>query len=407
MKILFAMLMYSAIFPNDPFATWHTNQVVPYAYDTNYWRYDYQWWLHNSGQDSHLYHGTNLQMVDVGGTYDIGASNAWRYQTNATVLVALVDTGLDTNHPDLSGNIIQGRNFIGRGSDTNVDNLMDTEIHGTHMAGLIAATGNNGVGISGVCWNANLLICKTRLAYDGLGYEEVEAALEYAIGVGARLVYLPWGSEYDDPGLRLVFDDLLSAGVLVVTAVPNRSANLDTFPDYPTCWLYPNVIAVTSVTRDEKLYTGDYSRTYVHLGAPGRVLVTTHTNSPLYAYDSGTSAAAAIVAGSAALVWSQYPNQDWLAVKSRLLSTVKPMSILTVRAITGGALDLGKAMTPETIYLIALPDHIHVIGLIPDNEYELEHSDDLQEWLTRYEFRPSSTTADLPSDNGFFRVRLK
>ena len=332
-------------YPNDLFATYQTNQVIYYAFDQSYYRTDYQWHLKNTGQNSLLYHNGILSATDLGGDSDINAIPAWAIRTESTIITALIDSGITTNHPDLYLNIYDGKNFTLRGEDLDPNNLQDIQGHGTHMAGIISATGNNGIGVCGVCWKSKLLICKTRLAYDGLGYEEIINALDYSISNNAKIIYLPWGGISQDIGLSNALVRVLNANILVITAAPNNSANLDSFPDYPISWKFPNIIAVTSLTRTDSLYTGGFSKTLVHLGAPGRVLPTTGSliNYP-YVYDSGTSAAAAIVTGAASLIWSQYPNETWQQIKNRILSTTTPVSMLEVRAITGGKLNLGAAM---------------------------------------------------------------
>lgn len=392
---------------DDPLASFSPGQLLYYAYDPSYWREDYQWYLKNTGQPSPLYHNGVLSSTDPGGTYDIGAESAWQIRTEATALLALVDTGIATNHPDLIHNNINGRNFSLLG-DTNPDNIQDTLGHGTFMAGIIAATGNNTIGVCGVCWKANLLICKTRLTYDGAGYDEVVAALDYAISNQAKIVYLPWGGAHT-PELSNAMVRVQNAGILAILAPPNNAANLDVSPDYPASYKLPNTITVTSMTRDYSLYTGAYGKTTVHLGAPGRVIGTTTMNQSYpYAYDSGTSSSAAVVAGAAALIWSEYPNQDWRSIKQRILSTVQPAPILAVRTITGGVLQLGSAIQPEQIRLTTDGNGIVAGGLKPESIYEVLHSDNLNDWLVESEFRAESESKPLTVlKDGFYRIRLK
>ena len=248
------------IYRNDP--------EVEYA-EPNYYRYvtatpddtffDRLWGLNNTGQSVNGTSGT--------AGADIEAPAAWDVNTDCTpVTVAIIDTGADYNHPDLTGNIAPG-GFDFVFSD---NSPQDPHGHGTHVAGTIAARGNNGQGVTGVCWTAQLLILRAFDASGGATSDRIISAMEYARTNGAKIINASYGgnqfsqAEYDE-----IFN-LNTAEILLVAAAGNESANNDSTPTYPASYSLDNVIAVAATDQNDNLASfSNYGRTSVDVAAPG------------------------------------------------------------------------------------------------------------------------------------------
>ena len=238
--------------------------------------------------------------------------------------VAVVDTGIDTSHPDLDGNIwrnpneqpngfdddgdgfiddLHGADFVNRDSDAS-----DDAGHGTHVGGIIGAEGNNGIGISGVNWNARLMPLKF-LNSDGEGNTaDAAMAIDYAVAHGARAINASWGGPAFS---QTLYEAVRRAGqhnVLVVAAAGNEGNDSDVAPDYPAAFDLSNVISVAASDRyDNLLSYSNYGAKSVDLAAPGDDIYSTvppATEPSGYANFSGTSMAAPAVTGAAALYFS-------------------------------------------------------------------------------------------------------
>src|SRR5262249_37040196 len=239
------------------------------------------------------------------------------------------DTGVDLNHPDLVGNLLIALSFIG-GSP------QDTNSHGTHTAGTIAAVGNNGLGVAGVMGTANLMalkICNNTCSLSG-----AVDAIDYGIQNGAWLSNNSWGGGAFSQALRDAIARADQAGVLFVTAAGNNNSNNDSVPFYPCNYGaglsgLQNVICVASTTSSfTRSSFSNYGLNTVHLGAPGSSILSTVPGG--YGSKSGTSMASPHVAGVAGLIWSFNPYLSHYDVKNIILSTVRPLGSLPV--ISGG-----------------------------------------------------------------------
>ncbi|UCC64108.1 MAG: S8 family serine peptidase [Anaerolineae bacterium] len=256
-----------------------------------------QWGLHNVGQ--------------VGGTVDadIDAPHAWAYHTGApSVIVAIVDSGVDMDHPEFNGRLKAGWDYVNDDSDPDDDNG-----HGTHVAGIAAATGNNGVGVAGVAWQVQIMPVKV-LDSDGSGwYSDMISGINYAVTHGAKVINMSLGGTSPSQAMQDAVNNAYQSGVLVVAAVGNCGdwnyiANGCSYQDQP---LYPaagdNALAVASTTRWDAQSSFSNQGAYVDIAAPGSAIYSTYMGS---SYDSmsGTSMATPFVAGLAGLVYSRYPD---------------------------------------------------------------------------------------------------
>lgn len=311
------------------------------------------WHLNNTGQS--------------GGTpgADIHAVAAWDTQTSANnVIVAVLDTGIWTTHEDLAPNLWHNPGEIaGNGIDDDGDgyiddvsginvitgsgNPTDDHGHGSHVAGLIGAAGNNSRGVVGVCWQVQIMACKflnsnaTGLVSDAI------TAINYARTKGAKIINLSWGDPaYGSQALRDAIASARDAGIIVVCACGNSDNNNDVNPLYPASFDLDNIVAVAATTRNDVLAGfSSYGATTVDLGAPGESIVSCWTGvDNNYALDSGTSMAAPMVAGACALAWARYPTDTYRQIIDRILTNVDPLPSLAGKCVTGGRLNLQKVL---------------------------------------------------------------
>jgi hypothetical protein len=288
------------------------------------------WGMNNTGQ--------------TGGTpgADINAEDAWDRTTgNATPIVAIIDSGIDYNHPDLAANMWEG---IGYDFANDDDDPMDDHGHGTHVAGTVGAVGNNGVGVAGVAWRTRLMALKF-LAAGGFGFtDDAIAAIEYAVANGAKISNNSWGGYGYSQALFDAIQAAGNAGHLFVAAAGNSNFSNDILPAYPASYPLPNIISVASMDHNgNRSPVSNYGVNTVHLAAPGSAILSTMPNSS-YGSMSGTSMASPHVAGVASLILSQNPGASYAALRAAILNSVTASSNWVDFVMTGGILDSGSAV---------------------------------------------------------------
>ncbi|KXK07631.1 MAG: Thermophilic serine proteinase precursor [Microgenomates bacterium OLB22] len=209
----------------------------------------------------------------------------------APIQVAVVDTGVDATHPDLQGAIVQQSQFLGQGVP-----VTDENGHGTHIAGIIGARGNNGQGIAGVDYVTQLMNVKVLDASGNGYYSSIAAGVMWAADNGAEVINLSLGAPYDSPSLKEAIDYAWSKGAVIVAAAGNNGASGALYPAR-----YDHVIGVGAI--DENLHRSSYTNTGigVDLAAPGDKIFSTRKGGG-YVTMTGTSMASANVAGIAALI---------------------------------------------------------------------------------------------------------
>jgi subtilisin family serine protease len=295
---------------------------------------------------------------------DIGATLAWDVTVGTGVPVAVVDTGVTFKHPDLAPNAwvnpgeprngvddddsgfkddVNGADFLSGDSDPDDDGG-----HGTHVAGIIGAQGNNSTGITGVNWESAVMGLKF---LDGNGEgntADAASAIDYAVDHGARVINASWGGPAFSHALYSAIRRANEHGVLVVAAAGNDGVNADSSPDYPAAFDLPNVISVAATDRSDRLLDfSNYGAKSVDLGAPGDDVYSTVpavTDPSGYAAFSGTSMAAPFVSGAAALYLSKFPQASVDQVRAALLSTVDRLPTLAGKTASGGRLNVAKAL---------------------------------------------------------------
>ena len=305
----------------------------------------------------------------TGGTpdADIDAEIAWDTTTGSDdVIVAVIDTGIDRRHPDLERNIFvnagetpgnhvddDGNGYVDdvRGWDFfNGDNEpFDDNRHGTHVAGTIAAVGNNGLGVVGVAWRARLLPLKfLGSAGTGLASNAI-LAIEYAGAMGADVINASWTGSGRSEALREAIAEAGEREIVFVAAAGNSANDIDWIPSYPAAYDLEHIISVAaSDARDRLAAFSNHGAVGVDLAAPGVGILST---VPAAAYQtlSGTSMAAPHVSGAAVLLRSLAPQMRATTVKRILLHHVETHPWLEGLVRTGGRLDLARALERDAV----------------------------------------------------------
>lgn len=318
------------------------------------------WGLKNIGQKD-----SDNQLGTAG--VDIDAERAWDIETGSdSVIVAVIDTGVDYTHPDLADNMwnnmaekngqagvdddgngfvddIYGMNFTNAASPT--ADPRDDHGHGSHCSGTIGARGDDGKGIVGVAWNTKIMALKF-LGADGSGsLEGAIKAIDYATKMGAKIMSNSWGGGGVSQLLLESIQRTHAAGAVFVAAAGNDGSNNDTRPTYPATYDVANVVAVAAIDNKGNLASfSNYGRTKVHVGAPG-VNVYSSVTGGRYDSWSGTSMATPHVSGVVALIASHEPNLTNLEIKERLIATVSPMRQLKGKVVANGRVNAFQALT--------------------------------------------------------------
>lgn len=346
---------------------------------------DIQWGMENTGTIPDF--GNNnlrqtMQNIAVADA-DIDATGAWAHATGAGVVVAVIDTGIDLDHPDLDDNLwINTGEIAGNGIDDDgngyIDDVhgfdfggdqinvigdrdsdvSDVDGHGTHVAGIIAAEGDNGIGVTGVAYEADIMVLRVGSDdSDSLSGFAILEAIEYAADNGARISnnsYGPLGAFH-----RSTIEAAGEVGHLFVYAAGNSAQNQDLINPSSTIYDLDNVIAVAASSLDDTLASfSNFGANTVDLAAPGHFIPSTYLNGG-YAFLSGTSMAAPHVAGAAALALSIDPSLTVSQLVDAILGSVDQVAALDGQVTTGGRLNIANLVSgllptilPPTLPLI-------------------------------------------------------
>lgn len=305
-----------------------------------------------------------------GGTADadIDAPEAWGTTTGSSrTIVAVIDTGVDTNHPDLRGNIWKNTDEIpdnGRDDDNNgyVDDVNGWDFanedntvydpdpvsgkgdeHGTHVAGTIAAEGNNGRGITGVNWQASIMPLKFLGPRGGYTSDAV-AAINYAVANGAKISNNSWGGGGYSQSLSDAIARADRSNHLFLAAAGNSGVNTDNTKHYPSSYTNSNVISVAATGSEDRLASfSNFGANTVDLAAPGVGILSTLPGRN-YGSFNGTSMATPHVAGVAALLKSQNPDLGDADLKAKIVQAVEKKDSLKGKMVTGGRLNAAGAL---------------------------------------------------------------
>jgi probable HAF family extracellular repeat protein len=328
-------------------------------------KFDNLWGLHNTGQ--------TIVAPGIAGA-DIDALKAWQMTTGSiNNVIAVHDTGVDYNHPDLAANMwrapaafsvtIAGRTITcaagtrGYNAITNTCDPMDDHDHGTHVAGTIGAVGNNRIGVIGVSPITRIMALKF---LDDLGFGTVSdaiKAIDFAIqvkarfaatrGANIRVMNASWGGDAFSQAMLDSLRRAHQADILFVTSAGNDWDNIDFRPQYPASYKEPNVLTVAATDNNDLLFLwSNFGPKSVHIAAPGDYVMSTIRNGE-YRFSSGTSMAAPHVSGAAALVLSSCPINT-AAVKDVLIATGDKLPALNGVTMTGARLNVARAVSTCT-----------------------------------------------------------
>lgn len=317
-------------------------------------QYKYQWW-----------------------SSTLGLEQAWKNQyTNQEIVVAVIDTGVQYDHEDLKEHIWTNNDEIpnnGVDDDHNgyVDDYYgwdfynndattyssvntfngvqshpyDKDDHGTHVAGIIAASGNNGVGIVGIAHNVNVKIMNLKI-FGGTGTvkdaKSIENAIKYAETNGARIVNASWCIDNDEEKIKRMIKE---SKMLFVCAAGNDQKDIDKYPICPAALKYNNTLSVAALDSSNtfNVRISNYGKESVNLAAPGRDIMSTIVGG--YEYMDGTSMAAPMVTGTATLALAANPSLSAIELKRVINASVTPSPSLVSKTSTGGYVNTANTVT--------------------------------------------------------------
>ena len=340
-------------FENDPNVVYaQPNYPLTVASAPTDDQWDKQWGLHNDEQEVNGYTGR--------AGVDINAVDAWNQRiVNNDIVIGILDTGIDSTHKDLAGCIYTNTKEIpGNGIDDDNNGYIDdihgwdfsnddasiydsaiTDAHGTYVAGIIAASANNG-GIAGTAPGIKVMPLKFIHGNTGYTSDAIEA-IEYAVNMGVKIINCSFGGTDDNQALQ---DAMANSGILFVCAAGNRGDDTAVKPVYPAAFDINNVISVAAIDSKGLLPSFSSYGCNVDVAAPGTSIISTKPDND-YDYFSGTSVSAAFVTGVAALIETRLSDQDILSMKNRIMNTVTPCDSLSGLILSGGRVDAYAALT--------------------------------------------------------------
>jgi YD repeat-containing protein len=290
------------------------------------------------------------------------ASQVWETTTGSKqTVIAVIDSGIDFSHPDLINN--QWDNSLERankrdddGNDFNDDfhgwdfisnsgEITDGQGHGTAIGGIIAAEGNNAIGITGVMWRASLMSLRV---LDSSGTGDIASAIEaidYATANGAQVINCSWGTDESSLALREAINRAAQRGVVVVASAGNNSRDIETTLRYPASYDLPNLISVASTDNSDSLTSfSNWGATHVSIAAPGADLLTTKMGGD-YQTVSGTSASTALVTGVGGLIKNLRPWLNADRTREMILRGAKQIPSLSDKVASKGIVSADGALS--------------------------------------------------------------
>ncbi len=287
--------------------------------------------------------------------------NAWDISTgSASIIVAVIDTGVDYTHPDLMGKVIKGHDYVNNDEDP-----LDDNGHGTHVAGIVAAIGNNSIGVSGVNWNCQILAEKVLDSLGGGNSVSASLAIIDAVDAGAAIINLSLGGTYTS-GYDIAIDYAYDHNVVVVAAMGNYGPNgenryttglgtdVSILKSSPACndSGLNKVIGVANLNYNKKKSdSSNYSNLFCDISAVGTNIYST-TLGHSYVFLSGTSMASPMIAGVASLILSISPNLSVSEVKTLLFGGAHNIdsfnSVLPNGSLGSGIVDAYRSLFSMT-----------------------------------------------------------
>ena len=336
-----------------------------------------QWFLHNSGQ--------SIKGKDGKEDVDVNAKEAWESHTGSKdVVIMIIDTGVDHTHPDLKENMWVNVNEIaGNGIDDDengyIDDIhginaikgsgdpKDDHGHGTHVAGTIAARGNNAVGVSGVMQTGSLIGCKFLSKWGGGTTSDAVKCLDYAAGLvkaGVNVIATnnSWGGGPFSTALFEAVKENMNNGILFIAAAGNEYSNNDSRSAYPANFSLPNVISVAAINNQgNKPFFSNHGVRTVHVAAPGVDIMSTVIEGK-YQFMTGTSMATPVTTGVVGLTKSSQPDLDWRSLKNLVVSSGVETEVAKKNTISGRVVRL---IDEEGVGALSCKDQIVAQRLSP------------------------------------------
>lgn len=324
------------------------------------------WGLKNTGANEPDRSGGTSTTPGVAGA-DTDAEKGWAITTGSKkVTIAVIDTGIDYNHPDLKNQMwVNEKEVAGNGIDDDgngyIDDIhgwnahgkngnpMDGNAHGTHCAGTIGAEHNNGIGVAGVMSDVTLMAVKF-LSDEGSGsLADAVVAIDYATKMNVDIMSNSWGGG----GFSQALEDSIKAasnkGILFIAAAGNDSSNNDSRPSYPATYQVDNVISVASHTAQDTISSfSNFGKRTVHVAAPGSNVLSSTPNNE-YKVFSGTSMATPHVSGVVGLLLSENGRLPVLEVRNRLMATTVPGPAYRKSTQGGGRVNIYNLLTDTRI----------------------------------------------------------
>ncbi len=295
---------------------------------------------------------------------DIRLQQAWNIRASAPdVVLAVIDTGVRIDHEDLAGNIWNNEQELGgtpgvdddgngyvddiNGWNTNQDSsdVVDTNGHGTRVAGIAAAVGDNTTGIAGVCWNVQVMTIRA-FTTSTTTTDALLGGIDYILAnPGVDVVNASWGElDVFSTAMEDAIRRLKDEGVLVVAAAGNDGADLDTTPFYPACYNLDNIVSVAAI--DETGVAASFGAgfstnfgTKVSLAAPGRNIYTTDIYGG-YSHGQGTSMSAPYISAAACLARSFVPGISPIQIRDKFIDTAVQTTALQPTPVNGGLVNI-------------------------------------------------------------------
>jgi subtilisin family serine protease len=321
--------------------------------------FESQWNLQNRAQpDADKNAGVTGADIHVVPVWNAGVTG------NKNVLVATIDSGLDWNHPELAPNLYENPGEAGAKSANGLDDdgngfiddvhgfntldhnnqTVDDNGHGSHVAGIIGAAGNNAQGVTGINWQVSMLPVKALNAMGAGTLQSVVEGLNYAIKMKAQIINNSWVMSQKSDILEEVMRETEKQGILMVSAAGNSFVNLDGFNLYPASFQFSNTVSVAATNnRDRTWLLSDTGPKTVDVAAPGENILSTFKRGQ-YKVSSGTSMASPQVAGIAALLKSAHPEWDYKELKKRIIESCVPLVDLRHKVKCQGRVDAWNAL---------------------------------------------------------------
>lgn len=298
-------------------------------------------------------------LVNAPGDHDIDAPNAWANRTGCAK-VAILDTGIDTDHPDLKANVFKSEDKPNNDKDDDKNGYVDDTYgfnaiagkgsgeddngHGTHVAGIVGARGNNATGDTGTCWSTKLVAVKFMNSRGKGSTSNAIAGIQYAVKQGLKVINCSFGSSASSSALHDAVDYAQDKNALLVVAAGNDSESIEKNPLYPASYSDSNILAVAASTTSDTLASfSNFGSQSLDLAAPGDSIYSTYLGGG-YKVLSGTSMAAPYVAGVAAMLRKQESGATYGELRKAIRPKVDKLSAFNGKVVSDGRLNAQQAL---------------------------------------------------------------